>query len=250
MPLLSLDDARWNQLSHAYGPATDVPDQLRALERGDDRDDATDRDELFWSALCHQGTVYTATYAAVPHVVAIGAQRPWTEQFHFWMFVGKVAESRDAAPVPTDLLDAFEAAVRRASELAPAGFVRSLDESDATWLAVAVAGLRRQYAIAYAVEGLCDEELSPVCPQCKTDLHITVTEPPFVVNDEDPVRGDGGKTSLVTSLKPRTEIRELAELARAADLEDLAARILALDGRATCPSCGHAFDILDVCGAP
>ncbi|MEV1147390.1 hypothetical protein [Micromonospora sp. NPDC049799] len=30
-PLAGLDDLPWESLHHAYGPAVDVPDQLRAL---------------------------------------------------------------------------------------------------------------------------------------------------------------------------------------------------------------------------
>jgi hypothetical protein len=37
--MLDLDDPRWSELSHAYGAASEVPDALRALQRGDDRAD-------------------------------------------------------------------------------------------------------------------------------------------------------------------------------------------------------------------
>lgn len=68
--MLDLDDPRWSDLSHAYGRATDAPDFLRVLE---DPDKA--HDEAFfalWSRLCHQGDVYDASYAAVPHLIRVG----------------------------------------------------------------------------------------------------------------------------------------------------------------------------------
>jgi len=69
--LLDLDDRRWAELTHAYGSAADIPPLLRHLR---EFPPATDyRAEPYfslWTALCHQGPVYPASYAAVPHLVA------------------------------------------------------------------------------------------------------------------------------------------------------------------------------------
>ncbi|MFF8423453.1 hypothetical protein [Streptomyces sp. NPDC015680] len=68
-----LDQAPWAELRHAYGPATDVPEQLRALVCGDGehRTQAWDR---MWSALYHQGSVYEATLHAVPFLLHMLAE--------------------------------------------------------------------------------------------------------------------------------------------------------------------------------
>lgn len=50
----------WSELSHAYGPAEDVPDLLLALERGEGQA----LHELY-SCTLHQGTVYEATVPVV-----------------------------------------------------------------------------------------------------------------------------------------------------------------------------------------
>ena len=110
--VLGLDDPRWSQLDHAYGPAGNIPDLLRAVERGEQEL----WDELV-PCLCHQGTVYTASYAAVPHIVRIGVAEPLAEQILFWSFVGAVAVSREAGPVPDDLRLAYEEALARAQEV-------------------------------------------------------------------------------------------------------------------------------------
>jgi len=57
----------WSTLSHAYGPATDVPRLLAGL-RSPDPSAAVDR---FHAALLHQGTVYDATVAALPLLVEL-----------------------------------------------------------------------------------------------------------------------------------------------------------------------------------
>ncbi|MCN9244151.1 hypothetical protein NGF19_25790, partial [Streptomyces sp. RY43-2] len=52
----------WSRLSHAYGSAQDIPMLL-------DRIASEPKPELWsdlWSALCHQGSVYSAGFAALP----------------------------------------------------------------------------------------------------------------------------------------------------------------------------------------
>lgn len=60
-----LDTIDWSSLTHAHGPATDVPELLRSL-LCDDPDvrlqACTDLHETIW----HQGTVYPASAAAIP----------------------------------------------------------------------------------------------------------------------------------------------------------------------------------------
>lgn len=68
--LEGLDQIDWEQIEHAYGPATDVPDLLRALASDDKevRDKATTH--LFGN-IWHQGTVYQATAYAVPFLIEL-----------------------------------------------------------------------------------------------------------------------------------------------------------------------------------
>ena len=63
--LEALDAIDWSSLTHAHGPATDVPELLRSLlsEDADVRMQAcADLHEKIW----HQGTVYSASAAAIP----------------------------------------------------------------------------------------------------------------------------------------------------------------------------------------
>jgi hypothetical protein len=68
--LEGLDQIPWDTLEHAYGPAGDVPEQLRALTSAD----AEAREEALYALygnIWHQGTVYAATAPAVPFLVEI-----------------------------------------------------------------------------------------------------------------------------------------------------------------------------------
>jgi len=63
------DAGGWDQLRHAYGSATDIPRLLAAAAgppSGRDRAWA-----LLWDRLCHHGSVYSASAAAVPELTRL-----------------------------------------------------------------------------------------------------------------------------------------------------------------------------------
>ena len=67
-----LDAIDWASVTHAYGPADDVPDMIRAMTS----DDAEIRQQAFYQAygnIWHQGTVYAATAPAVPFLLELAA---------------------------------------------------------------------------------------------------------------------------------------------------------------------------------
>lgn len=55
----------WSALHACYGPATEVPRWLRELV-GSPSDERSEAIAELWGNLCHQGTVYEASAAAVP----------------------------------------------------------------------------------------------------------------------------------------------------------------------------------------
>ena len=68
--LETLDAIDWKSLTHAYGEASDVPKLIRALasEHASKREGAL---EGLFSTIWHQGTVYPASAAAVPFLIAL-----------------------------------------------------------------------------------------------------------------------------------------------------------------------------------
>jgi hypothetical protein len=109
--MLSLDNARWAELEHAYGAANDIPALLTAMY-GLPPNDHLEAEPYFslWSALCHQGDIYSASFAAVPHIVAAIAanseKAPWT----LYQLVAciEIARVNGHGPeIPGDLRDDF-----------------------------------------------------------------------------------------------------------------------------------------------
>ena len=113
--MLPLDSPTWRQLRHAYGPASDVPDMLReAAADPRQREDRAEPWHSLWSALCHQGDVYSASYAAVPHIVQIAFDAKGPIDFSFFLLPAsiEVARKRKRGPdIPQGLEPDYFAAL-------------------------------------------------------------------------------------------------------------------------------------------
>ncbi len=82
--MLSLDDSRWQNLRQAYGSAGNIPALLRELHSAPTEPVWGE----LWSCLCHQQTVYTATFAAFPHILAAVRAQPVSSREEHLCFLG------------------------------------------------------------------------------------------------------------------------------------------------------------------
>jgi hypothetical protein len=117
--MLSLDSPRWAELQHAYGSASDVPKLLRQLDSLPSSNGRSEPWFSIWSALAHQGDVYSASFAAVPHVIAVIAADPGkasADYFHFPVWV-EICRRRKAVSVPADLDTAYVEALAKLPKL-------------------------------------------------------------------------------------------------------------------------------------
>ncbi len=125
-PIAGLDDVPWKSLTHAYGPAEDTPHLLRRLAEGDADEETWG--ELF-ASLTHQGTVYAASAAAAPFLIAL-TQVATGEDLHALldMLEPIAAGASDEEPVAERCKRAAEAGLARYVELLAHGnpTVRSL----------------------------------------------------------------------------------------------------------------------------
>jgi len=68
--MITLDSKKWHALSHAYGKASDIPELIKLLEKHPEHTSyESEPYYTLWSALCHQGDTYSASIAALPHLV-------------------------------------------------------------------------------------------------------------------------------------------------------------------------------------
>ncbi len=114
--MLALDDPRWSKLTHAYGTATDIPGLLRTLASSTAPKAGYETEPWFslWSSLCHQGDAYDASYAAVPHIIAIATSAAGTIDFSFFQLPAAIEvarQNRRGPPIPPELEPAYLAAL-------------------------------------------------------------------------------------------------------------------------------------------
>jgi hypothetical protein len=67
--LEDLDKIAWDELTHAYGSAADVPDLMRAMVQQTERDAFYDAWGEFANTVNHQGSIYAATPYTVPFLL-------------------------------------------------------------------------------------------------------------------------------------------------------------------------------------
>ena len=99
-PLEGLDAVGWAGLTHAYGPATDVPLLLRELRAADPER----REKAVWElygTIFHQGSRYEATAPAVPFLLALAADPGTPDRVEIVRMIAALAIGYDEAYLPT-----------------------------------------------------------------------------------------------------------------------------------------------------
>lgn len=103
--MLELNSPRWSDLRDAYGSAGKIPELLGHLSIFPSDAGSSEPWFSLWSALAHQGDVYSASFAAVPHVIAAIASSPGRASdvyFHFPAWV-EICRHKNGVDVPDDL---------------------------------------------------------------------------------------------------------------------------------------------------
>jgi len=153
--MMPLDSPRWAELKHAYGDASDIPGQLKELENF-----PIDHGPLFngpwhsvWSALAHQGDVYSASFAAVPWIVHFLSTDPLKASWQYFGFPASVEIDRieKSAPIPPDLEEDYFAALKQLRSLAEPALSIERDEEFLRCALSAIAVSKGQCLLAKAI---------------------------------------------------------------------------------------------------
>jgi hypothetical protein len=159
LPCLPLDSPRWHELEHAYGKAADMPALLRQLASLPPAGPDDEPWFSLWSALAHQGDVYPASFAAVPHVVRALALAPERAggvylQFPAWV---EICRKRQDVTIPPDLHDAYVTALAALPRLVTAAAVRAWDDEFLACALAALAAVKGSADVAEAALELTPE---------------------------------------------------------------------------------------------
>ncbi|MFJ3306807.1 HEAT repeat domain-containing protein [Streptomyces sp. NPDC086549] len=101
-PLAGLDAIDWAELEHAYGPADDVPGQLRAL-CADDAQARSKALHALYGNIFHQGSRYPASAAAVPFLARMAADVSLPDRNEHLELLAALAIGYDEAHLPVGL---------------------------------------------------------------------------------------------------------------------------------------------------
>ena len=160
--MIELDDPRWPKLSHAYGSAADIPELLRQVARATGPKTGYQSEPWFslWSSLCHQGDVYDASYAALPHLVDIAVSAKEPIDFSFFQLPAAIEIARNSGngpPVPADMAETYNHAVSRLTECVAVHRHEDWDEPTLLSALSAFAAAKGHHRIAEAIMNLDDD---------------------------------------------------------------------------------------------
>ena len=160
--MLSLDSPHWNELKHAYGVASDTPDLLRQLGSFPTSEGESDPWFTIWSSLAHQGDVYSASFAAVPHVINALSKGPEKACFDYFQFPAwvEICRHNNNTKVSDELLPAYQEALRKLPALIAAASVNEWDEGFTRCALAALAAAKGTHSLAEAVLELSTDVLS------------------------------------------------------------------------------------------
>jgi len=169
--MLHLSSPRRNKLAQAYGSAEGIPALLIQLKTSPPSESYQSEP---WNSLCgtvcHQSDVYTASYAAVPHIIHLGLKRPVSERFDFILMSAKIEAMRrkKASPrVPRDLKSSYEDAIRSGYALGKSSLDHSWSEQEYRVMLGALLVFRGNPALGNM---LLDFDGDCQCANCETDF--------------------------------------------------------------------------------
>jgi len=155
--VLPLRDSRWAQLRHAYGPASDIP-ALLTRAATDPRPGHQRESAWFdlWSALCHQGDAYSASFAAVPHLVALAPEALGRCSYDPLLLAASIEQARlegRTPELPAELAEAYTAALQAGRQLAEQALPQAWNDDAQAALRGSLAVFEGDLAGAQAIFG-------------------------------------------------------------------------------------------------
>lgn len=232
----------WNSVNHAYGPADDLPELLQAAEEsGVESGEAWD---AVWSRLYHQGTVYPASFEALPSLAAMAERHQPAGYVSAVDLAAAILGATDRPEAQDDACERFAPEIQALHAIA----LRNLDAADSD--GDFIYGLQAVMAFENGgmwqrnLNHLADGELPFDCPGCAEFMLLDLDGPTYTLTDFS----DGSLTpTTVTAVEPvpgSVECR-LLELAPTHSRSGLAEALIHVFGVAICPRCSFEFRVSD-----
>lgn len=227
----------WAALQDAYGPAEHVPALLKTAETA--RTDVGEPWDELWGRLCHQGTVYSASYAALPVLTQISAQQEPSGYVASLHLAAAIIASTDGPEDPAVVRHRYERDLADLHAVATRNLQHASTDTDFVYGLQALMAFENGGIWQRNLECLADGEASLECPSCAEELLLDLDSPtPRIVTFED-------TSAEVTPHNPPASTVEarLIALARASNRTTVATKLPYLFGSSICPNCQTPFEL-------
>ncbi|MDX3548214.1 hypothetical protein PV729_37115 [Streptomyces europaeiscabiei] len=237
----------WSRLHHAYGTAEDVPELLDAV--GPDAQDPG-WDEL-WSRLCHQGTVYSASYAALPALTEMARQWSAVDRRAPLYLAGSIVAGTDQRYGDEDPQVTYASQISDLAQLTEEALQDpGLADDPMSYVDLLSTLLSFQGVEVWGeqLDGLNDEEYEVPCPSCSAENFIAFGKYGFF-STTDSMYMEPSPTARQVPLLPQapTALEGLAQRlysrALADGQPDIASKLTYVFGNAQCAECDAVFSV-------
>ena len=153
--MLSLDSPKWSEFKHAYGDASDIPTLLRQLDAVPSSENQQEPWFSIWSSLAHQGDVYSASFAAVPHVIHALSKAPIKADYSYFQFPAwvEICRKKKNVPIPKELEKAYFSSLAQLPMLVA---VAAEKEWDSNFLCCALAAIAASKGFSTVAEAVTE----------------------------------------------------------------------------------------------
>lgn len=229
-------DLGWRSLEHAYSSAEDLAQLLARLSRDAN---AEVWGEL-WSRVCHQGTVYSASFPVLSYLLDAAAKWAPAERLMPLALAAAIVASDDVKGNRAKLMAELSETIRRLEDLTRETLeAAGLSRLDRIYLLEAKLAFSGDRVSGRLLHGLADDEFGGRCPHCGTDLYLVIGEEGLFATAEEWVNRPQCKRSPLSPCEPN-DLSEVGTSLHQACLEakdaELGLWVRHLFGSTICPS--------------
>lgn len=269
LPLTSLDI--WNQLE-TYGNAGEIP---ALIERLDKNVSTEILNEICWDYIYHQHSLYEATFATIPYLIAI-CEKSSDQKFRKETFIniGIILSEMDIGDVllyktfedstiDTEtvnlIINSYRHAFAQLNAIGQSLFniVPEMDEEDKRYFLASLATACERYDIAKIFCNYSDnDEYMCACPDCGSEFYVWNKDNKLILYVNDPVfnKEQSGYSITPTSLSVVPSLENISITnhfewllfyIKRLGIESLKPIIGYLFGDTKCPECEGEFNVFD-----
>ena len=230
----------WASLRDAYGSAKHVPVLLAAAEASD-TDEGGAWDDL-WGRLYHQGTVYTASYAAIPRLAEMTLQHDSAGYVAALHLAASIIASNDGPEESALVRQRYEHEIADLRDVAARNLQHAKDDTEFVYGLEVLMAFEDGGVWQRDLHWLANGEAEFECPSCGEALLLGLDGPEFLLESFSDA---SCAPTAVTPVEPSAATVEgrLLALAHANDRPDVAAKLPYVFGNATCPRCHTSFQV-------